>query len=333
MKILSALILLASTLSLAQSLSYNLSRVAAGYTKEYVQPLTNAIGANINSGFYQAFKVNGGTLGSFNFYLGAKAFASFIPNNDKKFSSKYMEKVSYIYNGLEYEVDAIVTVNNAPTIFGESEPATALVQIRDTIRVGILTYPVSEDREYETIGGMLTADVSPLFVPQLGIGTFLGTDLVFRWLPPIQIKKYGKLNFWGIGVRHSLTQYLNNFPFDISLQGAIQSFGLTDSTNRKFMEANAAVLNLTASKQIGILTLYSGFQIESLDINVDYIYYPPPSSNNPNPDPIKIIFDMSGTNKKRFFLGSAVKFGFITLNLDYSFAEYSVLAAGLGFSL
>lgn len=333
MKKIFSLIIFISSVSLPQSLSYNISQVAAGYTKQYVQPLTNAVGANINSGFYQAFKVDGGTIGNFNFFIGVKAFGAFIPDDDKRFSASYKEKVSYIYNGLAYEVDAFVTVKDAPTIFGRAEPARALVQIRDTIKVGIISYPVNEDREYETIGGMLTTDIAPLFVPQLGIGTFFGTDLVLRWLPPIEINEYGKLSFFGIGIRHSLTQYIPAFPFDISGQAAWQAFGFTDSAGRKFIEASALAFNLTASKGFGIFSFYSGLQYERLNIDVDYIYYPPPSSNNPNPNPIHIDFDMQGENDVRFFLGSAVKLGPVALNLDYSFASYSVLTAGLGISL
>jgi hypothetical protein len=332
MKNIILLIILFATISIPQRLQYNLSHVAGSYAEAYIQPFTNAYGAMINSGFARESHYSTGLFG-LRVYVGGKVFGSFIPDRDKEFNISYNEKVNYIFNGVSYQVNAEVTVNNAPTIFGSAEAPTAIMIIRDTINAGIVVVPIEDTRYFETFGGLYETSIAGLFIPHIEIGGILGTDLVLRYLPPIKLREYGELNFFGLGVRHTFTNYFPGIPFDISALAAFQGFDVEDSTGKVFIKSRSFLANLTASKNFSFLTFYSGFQYETSNLDVDYTYQPPPSDNNPNPPPVHIVFNMDGENKFRFFVGSALKIGPIVFNLDYNFAKYNIISGGLGISL
>jgi hypothetical protein len=61
----------------------------------------------------------------------------------------------------------------------------------------------------------------PVPTAQVGIGLPFGTELKVRFIPKIKIQN-GDVSLWGVGLLHSLTQYLPGdkvLPFDVSLFG------------------------------------------------------------------------------------------------------------------
>ncbi len=315
----------------AQHLDYNLSKVAGTYGKFYLRPLADAFGADINSGlFHNASSQTKKFLG-LNVYVGVKVFGAFIPNSAKTFSTVYNDKVYYEYGGLRYPVNGRVTVNNAPTIFGSETPGTAIIEIRDTIQAGGISYPVTDKRTEQTIGGIVNTNIAPLFIPQINVGSIYGTDLMIRWLPPIKIGDYGSVGFWGLGVRHNISQYFKLLPIDLSAQIALQNLSVKDSSNNEFISSNSFALNIEAGKSFSLFYIYGGLQYESASLDVNYLYNPPPNSNDPNPQPVKIKFSLDSKNTVRVLAGGALILGPLVLNLDYSVSTYNVLSAGLGF--
>jgi len=56
-------------------------------------------------------------------------------------------------------------------------------------------------------------------VPQFEIGSLWGTELLVRFIPPLELDtNVGKFAFWGVGLKHSLTQYFEEPPFDESFE-------------------------------------------------------------------------------------------------------------------
>lgn len=135
-------------------------------------------------------------------------------------------------------------------------------------------------------------------VPQLEIGSFFGTEALIRFIPEVDLGKYiGKFSFWGIGLKHSISQYFyeeqtavenpekpwersNPAPFDLSVQAAYQRTNLKNKvgvTNSN-LEAHANILNfnINASKSIpDWFDIYAGLSYDIINIEADFTYYLP----------------------------------------------------------
>ncbi len=124
-------------------------------------------------------------------------------------------------------------------------------------------------------------------VPQIEIGSLFGTELLIRFIPPVNMgKTIGDFAFWGIGLKHSISQYFNKGDepgeryFDMAIQAVYQGTSLKNDigvTNTK-LEANATMwdFNLHASKYFeDIFDIYTGFSYSIIDISSKYVYYLP----------------------------------------------------------
>jgi len=133
------------------------------------------------------------------------------------------------------------------------------------------------------------ADISSLMVgvPQLEIGSIFGTELLVRYIPPLDLgSTFGDFSFWGLGLKHSISQYFNQSEevnrrfFDLSIQGVWQSTKLKNSvgvTNSQ-LTADASIynINIHASKEFEFgLTAYGGISYEQIDIDMVYSYLLP----------------------------------------------------------
>lgn len=119
-------------------------------------------------------------------------------------------------------------------------------------------------------------------VPQIEIGSYFGTELLIRYIPKINYgETIGDFGFYGIGIKHSISQYFFDFDqertFDLAVQFAYQNssldnvYGETSAT----LASNANILNfnLQGSKNIeDIVDVYTGISFEQIDIKADFVY-------------------------------------------------------------
>lgn len=136
-------------------------------------------------------------------------------------------------------------------------------------------------------------------VPQFEIGSLYGTELLLRFIPPVDMGKYiGEFAFWGVGLKHSISQYFyedfendiddesngrsqtNPAPFNLAAQFVYQGtylknkVGLTSSNLEAL--ANIFSFNLLFSKSFeGIFDVYSGIAYNRISIKSDFTYYLP----------------------------------------------------------
>ncbi len=211
------------------------------------------------------------------------------------------------------------------------------------------------------------ADISLLAaaVPQLEIGSLYGTELLLRFIPPVYMgENIGDFAFWGIGFKHSISQYFEERWFDLAFQAVYQGTNLKNEvgiTNAQ-LEANATIwdVNIHASKTFDEwLTVFSGFSYEHINISSSYIYYIPVETQwqlglieyyvhhydqygneyrvamNPNPPdfpgdtkPQSSSLSLKDDNYK-FVLGATVNFDSFSFVVDYSFSKFNILSAGL----
>jgi hypothetical protein len=141
-------------------------------------------------------------------------------------------------------------------------------------------------------------------IPQFEIGSLYGTELLIRFIPPVYLgKTIGDFAFWGIGIKHSISQYfefaavrntetndtigidspidptkhLHKSPFDLAVQFVYQGTNLKNTVGATQAEltANATILNfnLQGSYHIdNILDIFTGVSYETISINSQYYY-------------------------------------------------------------
>ncbi len=201
-------------------------------------------------------------------------------------------------------------------------------------------------------GGNMSAIAA--MVPQVEIGSLFGTELLVRCIPPVDLGKYiGKFSFWGLGLKHSISQY---FPessyrideqgfrqpapiFDLCLQFVGQGSHLTNTVGETNAEltANAVMwdANIHASKSIpGILDVYTGLSYEKLYINSSYLFYIPieiqhqisPDFKDTKPQSVNLEVD---DDNFKFVIGAKRDFGRLTIYLDYNVSKFDIFTGGI----
>jgi hypothetical protein len=200
-------------------------------------------------------------------------------------------------------------------------------------------------------------------VPQFEIGSLYGTELLVRFIPPVNMgDEIGDFAFWGFGLKHSISQYFNKGDepgrryFDAAIQIVYQGTHLDNKigvTNAE-LKANATMMsyNLQASKHIeGWLDIYTGFSYETININSDYTYYLPievqwqlglidpkakggidntePTPGHPgDQNPQKAIIKLNDDNIK-WTIGLSRDIGPITLFADFNISKFNIFTGGI----
>lgn len=200
-------------------------------------------------------------------------------------------------------------------------------------------------------------------IPQIEIGSLLGTELLIRLIPSIKLdKNIGNFSFWGIGLKHSISQYFTpkdteKKPWcDVAIQAVYQGTSLENKvgvTNAEFKsDATIWDVNLHASKSIsGIIDVYTGFSYENILINSSYKYLLPvelqmqlgllrhfPIDTIPYAEPEKgypgdtkpqtVTSSLTNTNAK-WIIGLAKEFGPVAVFADYSLSKFNIFSAGI----
>jgi hypothetical protein len=146
-------------------------------------------------------------------------------------------------------------------------------------------------------------------VPQIDIGSFYGTEMTLRFIPPLDYGEViGEFAFWGVGLKHSISQYFygerikntpqpegvlapgyyekqmeelrKKHPFDLALQVAFQGTTLENEVGETnaLLEADATMINgnIHASYYFdGLFEVYGGLSYDKISIDTRYTYYLP----------------------------------------------------------
>ena len=332
--------LLISLPARAQDLNETLSQVGEAYARAYVDPFAEILGAHMNTGLFHTAGVSKKVFGV-DVYIGVKASLVPISNEHRAFDLTYEGTVpldvDFAGQTITLDVPATFTVEGAPSLFGVDEDGMATVSVNHdtTFSTLGLTLPVSFDSTLtprETIPGVLPTTLVPFGVPQIGLGTVFGTDIMVRWLPQITAPDVGSVELFGFGVRHNLNQYIPLLPLDVSIQAAWQRILVEDHLNAKVLDANTFAVNVALSKRIGVLTVYGGLQSERSDMAFSYLFDVENFEENIEADPIDVNFTLSDKNRTRGIFGLGLKLGPVVWNADVSVGSLVVYSAGFGFA-
>jgi len=171
----------------------------------YITPWANALGTSLSGGWYNTAKPH--KPGGFDITLTTNI--SFVPADAKTFDLADLV--------LSDNVELPSGSTTAPTVAGESTSGPELTYFVQDYEIASLHTPQG------TGVGLM---VSPMV--QIGLGLIKSTEVNFRFFPNVELGKYGKLGLWGIGGKHSISQWIpaiDKIPFlNISLMAGYTKF-------------------------------------------------------------------------------------------------------------
>jgi len=323
--------------------------------KAYLSPYANGVGAGLSTGWYNTAKPH--KLGGFDVTVSFNV--AIIPSADQSYDANELS-LGDPANGLNVGVSG----TSSPTAAGKNSSGQQLTYsqniLGNDVQIAQLTLPKGTGFPY-----------TPVPMIQAGVGLMKESELNFRYSPNIEWGNGSKVGLWGIGIKHGIKQWipaLKRLPvFDLTLQGGYTNLKSTSDLNFQatFYEGYANVVvdnpdyysnqellldvsnitaNLIFSGDFRIICLYGGVGISSskadLSLNGNY---PFPEVQGTQvvvteetalQDPIDVEIKNSdgSVTKPRFNAGFRLKFAVVTLNFDYTYANYSVASAGLGIS-
>jgi hypothetical protein len=165
-----------------------------------------------------------------------------------------------------------------------------------------------------------------LIVPQLRVSSLMGTEAVVRWVSyDAGDADIGDISLFGIGGRHSLSQYMGEAPMlDLAVGALWQTFSVGENDfGNDFVDSDALSIQLQASKRapVGFLVFepYAGVAWEQVNVDLEY--------DDANGNPVSV--SLEGENEVRFTVGAGLNFSAGHVWADYSFANTNNFSFGL----
>jgi hypothetical protein len=271
---------------LSQDIEDFLDRYSGNDADAYLQPLADVVGADLNSGWYRSARID---KKGFHLYIGLVAQSAPIPNKQKTFNAATPD---YFSPQTSAEVSTILGPPQSTTVQGDN------------------------GTEYTFPGGVGVSSL-PLAVPQLTIGNVFGTDASFRFFAIDFGGDVGSVDVFGWGIRHSISQYFDDFPVHLAVGYYANRFKIGDDD----VDIKTSLISLQASYEIGVLEIYGGPGYETA--NLEYNYVPSGQEQEEN-------ISIDSENTIRMTVGAAVNLGVFVANIDYNLAKQSSFSAGIG---
>ena len=308
----------------------DLKKLAEENGKNYIQPFATAFGTNMNSGLFHTARPHR-LLG---FDIKVSFMGAMIPD----------EALTYTFaipDSIPFDTLMISTENFygykdfvAPTVFGSNElteippdEAALLNSLEDAFGYQPADSIVDQAKNAATLILPPGVDFSifPLAMPQVSVGLPLKSEIMLRFYPKSKINDdIGEFGFFGIGLKHSISQYIPLCPVKIAAQFVYQRLEVGD-----IIKSTHTNLNLQVSKSLILITPYAGIGIETSDMEIEYTIESPGSYL----DGQTVKFDIEGENSMHFRAGLNINLiPFLGFNAEYAFGKYNVFTLGAYFS-
>lgn len=178
---------------------------------------------------------------------------------------------------------------------------------------------------YRGADGLVDAEYFPTAAPQLRLGGFAGTEVVVRYassamVPFLEDEDFPDLKLLGIGVQHSISQYLK-LPIDLSVAGSFNSLKFGD-----IVDLSSNSIGVNAGYSFGVLGVNGGIMSEGGTMNLTYTSTDPNGAGN-------VDVDLDVKRMLRVRLGAGASLGFIRLFADAAFGDFTSYAAGIRFGI
>ncbi|MBT4034587.1 MAG: hypothetical protein HOB84_14760 [Candidatus Marinimicrobia bacterium] len=347
-----------------QTLEENLGTMLSDNAEMYLQPLGDAFGSAMNSGWYHRSRVHK-TLG---FDISVKAFVAAVPEESEFFNFALNE------SAMDFDLDALVgqdinplsltfadiyyeTDTRTPTFFGPADSAGLLVTnqnhlaglFEDHLRqeladAGVPAIAIDAAIANANISGEVAAmdldlplppgiglPALPLVMPQIALGLPMGIELTVRGFPEAEIEDIGTFSMYGGGLRVNVDQFIPIplFPVDITAGAFYSQMSIGD-----LIESSNMSVGLQVGKSMNLLIFGVGVYVdaayETSSLSIGYDVDPEFGIEDD-----RIQFDMDTDPGLRMGAGLHLKLIPLTyFNVHVSQTPTnSVVTAGFGISL
>ena len=258
----------------------------------YIKPLADLFGANMHAGYYHSAKI--GTLKP-SVEISIIGMASSVSDDQKSYTASAPEGF------------APATYTTA-TVFG-GKGAT----IRHATVPGL---------QHKGSDGIVDASFFPLAVPQVS-ASIMGTEGIVRFMktPSIDSDTFPETTLMGLGLRHSVSQYIPLFPVDVAVGAFYNSFTAGD-----LIDFKGYAFGVQASKGIGPLTGYGGLALEKSTMNVSYTSEADLLAGT-------VDLDIDGDNSFRLTLGGRFSLAVLRIFADLNIGSVTNFSGGLAFGI
>ena len=188
-------------------------------------------------------------------------------------------------------------------------------------------------------------------VPQVELGALWGTELLVRFIPPVQWdRNVGHFAFWGIGLTHSLSQYWQELPLEAALQLVYQGTALRNTVGETGARLRAWATIWSANLRCAYTVpqwstlLYLGGAWEYLRIESEYTFVLPvqvqiqlgllPENKQPTPEQPgdtkpQVVRPVFTDVNWKLTLGVAQPVGPFTVVVDGSLSRFPLVSLGV----
>jgi hypothetical protein len=259
----------------------------------YLSPLVEALGTDLNSSLFHT---------------------ALIPTNG-------------FHVGVELAITTVFFGEDTRTFMATTEGDFSPQQTKEAPTVvgptGVVYVEGDAGTRFAFPGGF-DVDNLPFAAPQLRIGSWRGTEVVFRLLIyDTGHDELGDLSVYGAGMRHNVSQYLGaGFPADVALGFVWQSVSLgNNQQGDDLIASDAYSVGLQASRGFGSFTPYAGLAFDWFSMDVAYEF----SSD----ETIRLEFDEAAD--VHITLGFSYNLAFTDVYGEYNLANQNALSLGLAF--
>ncbi len=326
----------------SQDLEETLSNLSSSAGQAYLEPVSNAFGSNLNSGWYSGLPQP--VKQGFTLKVKVVAIGSFFSDDDRtftadgtfRFTSSQADEILINSTSLQpgttqYDAVKDEMLNRdwsvgfaGPTVVGSEDEFLEVSFPGATIQgQSIAQYDLVVD---EVKGFLDDLSILPQAAVQANLGTVLGTNVALRWFPEIDIQDLGKFKMFGFGFVHNFnTWFPNPLPVDIGVGFYSQTLDVGDvfeSTSTQF----GAYFSKTFGKAAVKFTPYLAITTETAEtkIKYDYTFDTPAGRQN-----AKINFELEGENSAAATVGFNLRLAVIDLIFDYKAAKSSTVSGAI----
>lgn len=274
------------------SLEDALEQYSATSVQGYIKPLIDLFGANLNSGFFAGKAAPSGI----SIRLSLIGMAASVSDERKTYT-------------------AITPAGFDPATF---ETATIFGGQGTTV-----TDANNPALQYRGSDGLINATTFPFAVPQLTVGSILGTEALVRFIATPAFgdnDEFPKATLFAIGVRHDIGKYLGpTLPVALGAGVMYSSFKVGD-----ILTVTGLTVGAQVSKTVSVLTVYGGAAWEKTTMNLTYTSTDPSASGT-------VDIDIDGANTFRVLAGLSLKLFVARVFADANFGSVMNFSGGLSF--
>jgi hypothetical protein len=282
------------TLPLAASaqIEENLSSYTENNAAGYLEPFRDTISSGLGSGLFTTADIPKSRP---YFRVAARAMLVQFSDDDRTFQATAED---YFPGTGSYE---------APTVIGDTDP--------DPV-------PGPGGTSFQFPGG-LDIDRLPIAAPQLVVGGFMGTEAMLRFFSgEFGEDDIGDVSLFGIGARHSISQYVPASPVALSASVMYQTFEIGDG----LVDFSQTSLGVQASRSFPFVEPYAGLALHMSSMSSEYEFDAAGETET-------IDVDFDDQTNVQLTLGAALKLLVFRLNGELGVGDQTTFSLGLSLGI